>query len=418
MVTLLLWCGVGAFQEGWGPEPTRQISGYVPVRNDSGEIFYWLFESRHDSDSAPLILWMTGGPGCSSELAIFYEQGPYRINGQKIESNPFAWNDFAHMLFVDQPVGTGFSIADDSRDYVSNEAEVAADMLEMLQGFFTKHPNYKNRDFYITGESYAGHYVPAVGGRVFRAIRSNEFGFKLKFKGMAIGNGMVNPSIQFQSYADYAFSKNLIGESLHDRLAKHDVPTCTEMLENQDRLARAYCENMVEDIQRHAGNFNIYDVRLPCSKPGLCYDFSPLDRLMARFDVQSSLGIKPQASWTECNMAVHHHLDSDWLLNCEQFLPEMLNAGIKLLVYAGKEDFICNWYGNRDWVEAMPWNGQSAYNSHKMQPWVFKGRTVGEIKSEGVLTFLAISNAGHMVPMDQPELALYMIKNFVQGRLE
>ena len=98
----------------------------VPEPNRTrGDIFYWWFESRDDPKNDPLVLWLTGGPGCASEIALFYENGPYKIgeDNQTIVSNPHSWNSHANLLYVDQPVGTGFSNAEDRGTH--NEDQVA-----------------------------------------------------------------------------------------------------------------------------------------------------------------------------------------------------------------------------------------------------------------------------------------------------
>jgi cathepsin A (carboxypeptidase C) len=85
-------------------------------------MFYWLFKSRGNPDTDPLVLWLTGGPGCASEVALFYENGPYTINPDlSLKSNPFSWNNVSNLLFVDQPIGTGFSKSASIFDLDTNE---------------------------------------------------------------------------------------------------------------------------------------------------------------------------------------------------------------------------------------------------------------------------------------------------------
>eukprot|EP01027_Heterolobosea_sp_BB2_P004616 GEZU01007079.1.p1 GENE.GEZU01007079.1~~GEZU01007079.1.p1 ORF type:complete len:198 (-),score=67.03 GEZU01007079.1:402-995(-) len=134
----------------------NNYSGYITI-NQTSHMFYWFFESQNDPVNDPFILWMTGGPGCSSILALFTENGPYRVNanGTGISANPYSWNTNANVLWVDQPVGTGFSYSDDpNKDYVKDEAQMAADMWEFLQKFFQQYPQFLKNDFYIIGESY------------------------------------------------------------------------------------------------------------------------------------------------------------------------------------------------------------------------------------------------------------------------
>merc|ERR1740139_1813549 len=91
--------------------PEKNEHGFIPIGNDGSDMFYWYFPARENPETAPLVLWLTGGPGCSSELAIFYENGPFKIIDDKVTTNPHAWNENANLLYIDQPVGTGFSKA-------------------------------------------------------------------------------------------------------------------------------------------------------------------------------------------------------------------------------------------------------------------------------------------------------------------
>ena len=176
-------------------------------------MFYWWFESRNDAENDPLVLWLTGGPGCASEIALFYENGPYAFNedGETLKKNEYSWNSNANLLYVDQPVGTGFSHST-LLDHPTNELEIAEDMYMFMSKFLDKYPQLKGKDFYITGESYAGHYIPAI---------SHYFKFEsptpleVNFRGLAIGNGLVDPYNQYPAYAKFAYENNLIGSAEH-----------------------------------------------------------------------------------------------------------------------------------------------------------------------------------------------------------
>merc|ERR1711990_1412240 len=116
-----------------------------------------MFESRQETAATdPLVMWLTGGPGCASEVALFYENGPYKfMDDGSLDTNPNSWNEISNLLFVDQPVGTGFSHGSAVTD-ARSEKDVAEDMAVFLKGFVEQNPQFKDRDFFITGESYAG----------------------------------------------------------------------------------------------------------------------------------------------------------------------------------------------------------------------------------------------------------------------
>lgn len=155
----------------------------------------------------PLVLWLTGGPGCSSELAVFLENGPYKLDqaGEVLSLNPYSWHLAANMLYVDNPIGTGYSNAVKDSDLDSTEFEVANDFHEFMVKYLESFPAFKGRDFYITGESYAGHYIPAIAAKI---LASTDI--SVNFKGIAIGNGWVDPVRQYPEYITYASTYGLI----------------------------------------------------------------------------------------------------------------------------------------------------------------------------------------------------------------
>jgi cathepsin A (carboxypeptidase C) len=104
-------------------------------------MFYWWFESRSDPAKDPIVLWLTGGPGCASEIALFYENGPYKFNSDNktLYGNAYSWNDKANVVYVDQPVPTGYSKAA-VKDVVTNEKEVAENMGSFFIHFLEKYP--------------------------------------------------------------------------------------------------------------------------------------------------------------------------------------------------------------------------------------------------------------------------------------
>jgi cathepsin A (carboxypeptidase C) len=157
---------------------------WISTYND---MFYWLFRSRNNSSTAPLVLWLTGELGCASELAIFYENGPFTINDDlSLKRNKFSWNENSNMLYVDQPVGVGFSRALNPTQYAWNEKMISEYLYNFLSMFMTKYPEFKGRPLYITGESYAGHYIPAIANYI---IQNPSSDFNLR--GIAIGNGII-----------------------------------------------------------------------------------------------------------------------------------------------------------------------------------------------------------------------------------
>ncbi|KAM3374212.1 serine carboxypeptidase-like [Capsicum galapagoense] len=396
-------------------------AGYyrLPHTKDA-RMFYFFFESRSRKND-PVVIWLTGGPGCSSELAVFYENGPFKIaDNMSLVWNDFGWDKGSNLIYVDQPTGTGFSYSSSEDDIRHDERGVSNDLYDFLQVFFKAHPQYAKNDFYITGESYAGHYIPAFASRVHQGNKNKE-GIYVNLKGFAIGNGLTDPEIQYKAYTDYALDMKLIKKSDYNVIEK-TYPKCQQAIQlcgksgGVDCMA-AYlvCTSIFNKIMNIAGDKNYYDVRKTC-EGDLCYDFSKMETFLNDQKVRQALGVG-NIEFVSCSSEVYQAMQLDWMKNLEVGIPSLLEDGIKLLVYAGEYDLICNWLGNSRWVHAMKWSGQNAFGKASSVSFAVDGVEKGVQKSHGPLTFLKVHDAGHMVPMDQPKAALEMLQRWMQSKL-
>ncbi|KAI4347682.1 hypothetical protein L6164_008471 [Bauhinia variegata] len=409
-------------ESGVSVEDLGHHAGYYKIEHSyAARMFYFFFESRN-SKKDPVVIWLTGGPGCSSELAMFYENGPFRIaDNMSLLWNEYGWDKVSNLLYVDQPIGTGFSYSADRHDIRHDEDGVSNDLYDFLQAFFAEHPEYAENDFYITGESYAGHYIPALAARVHRGNKANE-GIHINLKGFAIGNGLTDPAIQYKAYTDYALDMGIIQKADYEHINKLKVPACEMAIklcgtDGTITCMASYfvCNTIFSTIMEHAGDINYYDIRKKC-EGNLCYDFSNLEKFMNQQSVRDALGVG-DIDFVSCSTTVYQAMLVDWMRNLEVGIPALLEDGISLLIYAGEYDLICNWLGNSRWVHAMEWSGQKEFVASAEVPFVVGDSEAGLLKSHGPLSFLKVHDAGHMVPMDQPKAALEMLNKWTQGSL-
>jgi len=411
----------------------KQTAGYITA-GGATKYFFWLFESKGAPTTDPLIMWLSGGPGCSSQLALFAENGPCKVSTDASTTtlNPNSWHTHANVMWVDQPAGVGFSTGLGTH----NEAGVAQNMFTFLQGFFKQFPQYQQQDFFIFGESYAGHYVPAVGHRIWQSWKNGE-GIKIPLKGLAIGNGLTDPEEQYKWYpemgttgaqAEGGHAPAGVINSKEGLLMKALVPPCIAAIHECNKqgsgiinktaclLAYELC-NLMSEIPYELTGRNPYDMRIPCEHGRLCYDFRNITTYLNRKDVKQQLGVSK--SWGSCNMAVDLLFVSagDWMVNYHTLLPDMLADGVKILIYAGDVDYICNWLGNMKWTLAMDWAHKVDFNSAPNSNYTIDGKTMGRLRTSHGFSFLQVFNAGHMVPRDQPEFALQMVNDFITGKI-
>ncbi|CAI9290018.1 unnamed protein product [Lactuca saligna] len=399
-----------------------QHAGYYKIEHTvDARMFYFFFESR-SAKTDPVVIWLTGGPGCSSELALFYENGPFKVtNNLSLIWNDYGWDKVSNLIYVDQPTGTGFSYSSSDEDIRHDETGVSNDLYFFLQAFFKAHPDYVNNDFFITGESYAGHYIPAFAARVNQGNKNKE-GIHINLKGFGIGNGLTDPAIQYKAYTDFALANDLISQSDYSQI-NQQIPDCESAIKacgttgtTSCEMALYTCQQIFEDILDIAGNINYYDIRKQC-QGSLCYDFSNMEDFLTQSSVKTALGVPSDIDFVSCSDTVHQAMLDDWMRDLEVGIPALLEQGIEMLIYAGEYDLICNWVGNSRWVNAMAWSGQKNFVAATNVSFVVGGKEAGVLKNYGPLTFLKVHDAGHMVPMDQPIAALQMLQLWTTGKL-
>jgi cathepsin A (carboxypeptidase C) len=290
-----------------------------------------------------------------------------------------------------------------------------------LQTFFDQYPRYSKLPFFVTGESYGGHYVPAVANRIFTGNNQNLGNF-INIQGLAIGNGLTDPQIQYQYYAQMAYNnsiKQVVTQQVYNKMVAA-TPGCIKQITACNNanigcaLAQETCDSALFTPVQDTG-VNLYDIREQCQYPPLCYDFSNLNKYLAQPSVKSYLNVTGHIFHGQCNDQVNADFSNDWMKNYQTDIPALLNDGKRVLIYAGEDDFICNWMGNHAWTLQLEWNGQNNYVNAPTTNFSVSGQAAGALKTYGNFTFLKVFNAGHMVPMNQPANALAMINTLIHS---
>ncbi|KAG0253529.1 hypothetical protein BG011_006320 [Mortierella polycephala] len=410
----------------------KQYSGYLDVGSDK-HFFFWFFESRSKPKSDPLTLWLNGGPGCSSLTGLFMELGPCSVkeDGSGTVYNPHSWNSNSSVIFLDQPTNVGYSYGDS----VSNTFTAAKDVYALLQVFFKEFPEYQRLDFHIAGESYAGHYIPAMGKEINDQNKKIATPLlrppgvqHINLASLLIGNGLTDPKTQYEYYPEMA-CRNSYGPVLDDATCDKMTaayPACADLIqacydtESVFRClpAAAYCNKEMISPYQMSGQ-NPYDVRKKCEgEGGLCYPIlDVIQTYLNREDVKTALGAQVE-TYQSCNMQVNMRfmLQGDWMKPFHYMVPPLLEDGIRVLLYSGDADFICNWMGNKAWALALPWSGQPRMQEKKDKKWIANGHHAGDVRTSGPLTFLRAFGGGHMLPYDKPEESLAMFNTWVNGK--
>ncbi|KAG6486299.1 hypothetical protein ZIOFF_054869 [Zingiber officinale] len=321
----------------------NQYAGYVTVDKPNGRaLFYYFAEAVENSGSKPLVLWLNGGPGCSSlGYGAMEELGPFRVmsDGKTLYRNPYAWNEVANVLFLESPAGVGFSYSNTTSDYAkSGDRRTATDALVFLVNWFERFPEYKGRDFFITGESYAGHYVPQLA----HAILHHKDRL-INLKGIAIGNAVINEETDRKGLFDYFWTHALIADETIVSIHKF----CNFSPDTQQQPPE--CDRAVAEANRVFDEVNIYNIYAP-----LCFSLgvTPTPKLPSidNFDPCTSNYVEAYLNNHEVQKALHANvtkLNYTWSA-CSQVIPgwsdrpftmlpiihELLSNGIRVLKYS------------------------------------------------------------------------------------
>jgi len=415
----------------------KQYSGYLDVGTDK-HLFFWFFESRNSPATDPVTLWLNGGPGCSSSTGLLFELGPCAVanEGKNLTYNPYSWTSKSSVLFLDQPINVGLSWSDS--ESVNNTPAAAVDVYAFLQLWYKKFPLYGKLPFHIAAESYGGHYAPHFASYIHKenkalAVRSTEH-VHIPLTSVLIGNGLTEPVTQFASVYDFACKgdKKIFDDATCTSI-KAKTPTCARLQEycysNPSRLtcvpATLYCwQNIVGPISN--SGLNPYDVRRKCDRNGkdgpLCYQqMQWIEAFMNRPEVKKELGAPDKLKFESCNMQVNQafSFQGDGMKNSAVLLPELIDDGIRVLIYAGEDDFMCNYLGNKRWALALDQTVQHDFVAAKDLPWstLEDNKVVGEVRSVGEgagnFAYVKVYNAGHMVPYDQPSAALDLFNRWI-----
>jgi carboxypeptidase C (cathepsin A) len=407
---------------------STQYAGHVVAdAATNGHFFYWLFEAANNPENAPLIIWLNGGPGCSSMDGLFLELGPFRIDGSNnnLRINPYSWHNVANIVFIDQPVGTGLSYTEDlKKGYASSDEEVNTHFYQFLVNFFKLHDNYlvsskKTRPVYFTGESHAGHYIPSL---VAYLLEQNKNSDKLyvDVKGIALGNPWTDPINQYD-VSDYAHGIGLISQGQKNRL-KELNSQCIDLLKSK-KYNQQSCLNLLDsviDASSVGGSSKVlmYDSRKYAhNSRQFPVGHDIVEKYLNRRDVLTAIHAeKTPNKYVECADPPYYALVHQDGKAATAELTVVLNADVRVLVYAGQYDIICNHLGVEKMLSELQWKSTKKWNEAQPGVWVVDSSPAGHVKVYNNLQYALILNSGHMMPMDSPKVALAMIDKFIQSQ--
>lgn len=450
--------------------PSSHYAGYVAIPGNPGKknLFYYFIASERNPSKDPVVLWLNGGPGCSSFDGFVFEHGPFNFQAGKsngslpiLQLNPFSWSKVSNIIYLDSPCGVGLSYSNDPRNYATGDLQTASDTHAFLLKWFELYPEYLSNPFYILGESCAGVYVPTLASNVVKGIKKGEKPL-INFKGYLIGNGIADDEYDGNGHVPFFFGMALISSDIFEDCqatckGKFYDPPNDQCRQN---ILKAYAA--VTDLNR-------YDILEPCYRyPGnkvtslplghhhLGVTEKPLYTRERMFSYDSPLWLlgkdnmvtlSPQSAnafhipcfnadfatawlnneavreaihaapasvagpWEICAIRVRRN----YTIDTGSMIPyhkSLISEGYRALIYSGDHDSVVPYTGTQAWTRSLGYKIVVEWRS-----WISSEQVAGYLQGyDHNLTFLTVKGAGHTVPQYKPRESLDFYTRWLDGK--
>ncbi|KAI3853692.1 hypothetical protein MKW98_025209 [Papaver atlanticum] len=450
-----------------GSFPSKHYSGYVTIDEKTGKnLFYYFVVSERKPSEDPVVLWLNGGPGCSSLDGFIYEHGPFNYQAAKtrgglpqLQLNAYSWSKVSNIIYLDAPSGVGMSYSDNKSDYKTGDRMTAIDSHAFLLRWFELYPEFLLNPFYIGGESYAGVYLPTLASEIVTGL---DAGTKpvLNFKGYMVGNGVTDEVFDGNALVPFAHGMALISDNLFQ-----DVTTaCNGSFWSS---TNSICSELIEKVYQDVADLNIYDILEPCfhstearesntSHPALPSSFKNLGvterplavrkRMFGRawpnrapvrqglvptwpqilhesvgcFDnevapswlnnkaVKKAIHAKENLKWELCTDNIEYYHDLGSMI---PYHKNLTARGYRALIFSGDHDMCVPYTGSEAWTRSLGYKIVDEW-----RPWFSDDQVAGYTQGyDHNLTFLTVKGSGHTIPEYKPKEALAFFTRWLAG---
>lgn len=397
-------------------------------------MFYWLYytTATEEYTDRPLVIWLQGGPGASSMYGNFEELGPLTL---ELEERNHTWVKHYNVLFIDNPVGTGFSYVDDFSLLTKSNAEIADDLLAFMKEFYKRNPEFTGTPLHIYAESYGGKMAPEFAYVLAKAIDLGEIDANLQSVGIVAP--WASPIDSVLSWGPFLLNMGFVDTKGYKTIQAAAIET--EHILNQERYEEAtYQWGTTQGVlMRQTGpidwynvlflqEYNQFQARLAMFEKDLKQATADSARKLAtedrdqmlkdlmRNEVAPALDLPAESVYDSQGSRVFSTLAGDFMKPAMDVIELLLNnTSVDVVVITGQLDLIVATPGNVVWVEKLKWNGRNDYLNAPRTGVGAKGILEGYQKSYGKLSVYWALRAGHMVPADNPELMDYILQKHV-----
>uniref|UniRef100_A0A8C1A8R8 Probable serine carboxypeptidase CPVL n=2 Tax=Cyprinus carpio TaxID=7962 RepID=A0A8C1A8R8_CYPCA len=404
-----------------GPLPgasVKSYSGYLTVNKTyNSNLFFWFFPAQVKPETAPVLLWLQGGPGGTSMFGLFVEHGPYFVHKNLTCEYNSCMPCYSMLMEISMffCVGTGWSFTEDDRGFAQNQDDVGRDLYNALTQFFQIFSEFQPNPFYATGESYAGKYVPAIGYYIHKNNPSAKV--KINFKGVAIGDGLCDPELMLGGYADFLYQTGLVDE-LQRQYVQQQTDAVVKLIQEQrwveafevfDSLLNGDLTSYPSYFQNVTGCTNYFNY-MQCQEPPDQEYFSSFVTLP---DVRRSIHVG-NLTFND-GSDVEKHLLQDVMKSIKPWLGVLMD-NYRVLIYSGQLDVIVAAPLTERFLPTVNWSGADEYKKTERFHWKVQPsdtEVAGYVRQVGEFLQVIVRGGGHILPYDQPERSFAMIDRFL-----
>ncbi|KAM0835634.1 hypothetical protein ACQ4PT_062809 [Festuca glaucescens] len=420
-----------------GPLPFSLETGYVEL-DDGVRLFYYFIQSERDPEEDPVLLWLTGGPGCSALSGLVYEIGPFYFDFEGYTGSglptllykPTSWTQVSNVIFVDSPAGTGFSYDTMGNRTIPSDTIVIQQLHTFLQTWFDEHPQFLPNPFYVAGDSYSGVIIPPLAMKLLKVVELPKI-ILLTYQGVIAGNPLTDVKLDFNSRVPFLHGMGIIPDELYE--------AAREGCRGQYRRpSNADCANSLQAIQyctRDLNDVHVLEIKCP-EYPSLAIQKRPrlqhhgrkrllespvwsicrnatyfLSEVWTNDEaVRESLGIHEGTvpSWLRCYFDIPYTME---IASAVDDHLALITKGYRAMIYSGDHDSKIPHVGTQGWIRQL-----NIPVTDDWRPWYVDGQVVGFTRTySNNLTYATVKGAGHTAPEYMPKECLAMIDRWLSG---
>ncbi|XP_064553730.1 retinoid-inducible serine carboxypeptidase-like [Drosophila montana] len=394
--------GLGAGEQDWG---------YVEVRKGA-HLFYWLHYTTANVSAytaRPLIIWLQGGPGIASTGCGCFEQlGPIDIEGKPRPSN---WVQHMNVLFIDSPVGTGFSYVEPPHGrYAEHNNQIARDLVTLMRTFLRRHAEFERVPLHIFSESYGGKMAPEFALELQLAKQRGDL--ECQLQSVVVGNPWTSPLDSTLSYAPYLLQLGIVDHDGYRNISR--VAAEIAQLVYAGKWLQAMDQSIQEVIETHTGGVFLYNTQRRVHVNDVYrYGEDPKLREFMVNNVTQALNLTHMPEWMVQNATVFIKLGRDIFKPAVHIVTRLLNeTPLRVGVYSGMLDLLCATPGTVNWINRMQWRRKDQYVGASRRPVRINGMLEGYEKQGGGFSMFWVYRAGHLVQVDNPAAMSHILREF------